>query len=50
MNILEREISARKRAFIPFNGKSHGLGLPTNTALTAGRAKPNVPTVNQGIP
>ena len=35
MRIVEREISARERAFTPSNGQPRGSGLPTATELIA---------------
>ena len=43
MTIIEREISARERAFTPSNGQSCGSGLPTATALVASDGQPKYP-------
>ena len=40
MTIIEREISARKRAFTPSNSQSHGSKLPTASALVASDGQP----------
>ena len=48
MTIVEREISARERAFVPSNGQSQGVGLPTATALVAGDGQPKCCYCRQG--
>ena len=48
MTIVEREISARERAFVPSNGQSRGVGLPTATALVAGGGQPKCCYCRQG--
>ena len=48
MNIVERELSARERAFMPSHGQSYGVGLPTATALIAGDSQPKCSYCRQG--
>ena len=48
LNIVERELSARERAFMPSHGESYGLGLPTATALMAGDSQPKCSYCRQG--
>ena len=48
MRIVEREISARERAFTPSNGQPSGSGLPTATALVASDGQPKCSYCRQG--
>ena len=48
MNIVEREISAQERAFLPSNGQPRVLGLPTATALMTGDGQPKCSYCRQG--
>ena len=50
MTIIEREISARERAFTPSNSQSRGSGLPTATALVASDGQPKCSYCRQGHP
>ena len=40
MTIVKREISAREKIFVPSNGQSHEVRLPTATALVASDGQP----------
>ena len=47
-DIVEREISAQERAFLPSNGQPRVLGLPTATALMTGDGQPKCSYCRQG--
>ena len=50
MTIIEREISARERAFTPSNSQLRGSGLPTATALVTSDGQPKCSYCRQGHP
>ena len=48
LNIVERELSAREREFMPSHGQLYGVGLPTATVLVAGDSQPKCSYCRQG--